>query len=347
MTTKLFDSEDNFCKQLIYWYQDHQRDLPWRKTKDPYKIWLSEIILQQTKVDQGLSYYLKFESNYPTVLDLANAPLDQVLRDWQGLGYYSRARNLHAAAKVVVEDYKSVFPNSYLEIQKLKGVGEYTAAAIASFSFDLPHAVLDGNVYRVLSRYFGVETDISSSKAKKEFTALANKVLNQKDPASHNQAIMEFGALQCTPKRTDCSVCPLCETCYAFKANRVNELPVKLKKVKIKNRFLNYLIINKDEYLTLNQRGAGDVWQGLYQFPLIESTKMLSSEEVLHLYEKKVVSIKLKDEKKHVLSHQRINCRFWEVKLDDVSGYQFYNKGEVADLPKSVLINNYLTEFYF
>ena len=231
-----------FGQKLTSWYLQNKRDLPWRKTKNPYKIWLSEVILQQTRVVQGLPYYENFVNSFPTVFDLAKADEQQVLKIWQGLGYYSRARNLHHTAQYISENLNGEFPKTYNELIKLKGIGSYTASAIASFCFDEKVAVLDGNVYRVLSRYFGVETDISSSKAKKEFQNLADEVLDKNRPALFNQAIMEFGALQCVPKNPNCEVCVLNDSCLALKDKKVAQLPVKVKKTKVKKRFLNYLI---------------------------------------------------------------------------------------------------------
>ena len=348
MSKKGFESYDNFRKGLIYWYQSNKRGLPWRETKDPYKIWLSEIILQQTKVDQGLAYYLKFVENYPTVFDLANTEEEKVLRDWQGLGYYSRARNLRASAKAIVNDCGGVFPNSFDSIKKLKGVGDYTAAAISSFAYDLPHAVLDGNVFRVLSRVYGVEEDISASTSKKIFQNLANKVLNREQPALHNQAIMEFGALQCVPKSPNCTSCFFKLECIAFNTGKVADLPVKLKKTKIRERYFNYLMIaNSENDIALIIRKGGDIWQGLYELPLIEMEDTSGSEEIIAKVGGNIKKIKLVYEAKHVLSHQRILSRFWQVDILDCSDFQFYNKQEVEQLPKSVLVNKFLTEFYF
>lgn len=348
MSKKGFESYDNFRKGLIYWYQSNKRELPWRETRDPYQIWLSEIILQQTRVDQGMAYYLKFVEHYPTVFDLANASEEKVLRDWQGLGYYSRARNLHYSAKMIVSELGGQFPDSFEEIKKLKGVGDYTAAAIASFSYDLPHAVLDGNVFRVLSRVFGVTDDISASPSKKVFQNLADDALYKDDPAIYNQSIMEFGALQCVPKTPNCEACFLNSECVAYSTNKVAELPVKLKKTKVRNRFFNYLVIKSDSNeLVLVLRKEGDIWQGLYELPLIETECASDSEEVIKALGGNGVSIKLMAEAKHILSHQRIFSRFWYVDIVDSAGFQFYKKEEVEELPKSVLVNKFLTEFYF
>lgn len=336
--------------KLINWYINHQRDLPWRHTKDPYKIWLSEIMLQQTRVDQGMPYYHTFVYNYPTIVDLANANEEQVLRDWQGLGYYSRARNLHSTAQLIRDENAGVFPSNYDAIKKLKGVGDYTAAAIASFAFGLPYAVVDGNVFRVLSRVFGVDTDISSGKAKKEFSELAQALLSKGDPAMHNQAIMEFGALHCTPKKPKCALCPLSDNCFAKAHNKQGELPVKLKKTKVTNRYFNYLVVKKGEQLALQKRGVNQIWASMYEFPLLESTHQLSSDELVGSFEgNKIKRIKQLSETKHILSHQRIFCVFWEVVLtsNGLDEYQYFELEELKALPKSVLIDNFLSQFYF
>ncbi|MBL4704506.1 MAG: A/G-specific adenine glycosylase, partial [Flavobacteriales bacterium] len=261
---------NNFNSKIISWYTVHKRDLPWRKTKNPYKIWLSEIILQQTRIDQGTSYYLKFEAHYPTINDLANASEDEVLKDWQGLGYYSRARNLHGTAKHIVNELGGEFPNTYQEILKLKGVGDYTASAIASFCFGESEAVVDGNVYRVLSRYFGIETPIDSGKGKKEFKQLANQLICTENPSTFNQGIMEFGALQCKPKSPDCSQCPFQSSCVAYAKDKVGLLPIKEKKLKQRNRFFDYFLFLDNQQTILQQRTQKDIWQQLYEFPMIE-----------------------------------------------------------------------------
>lgn len=261
-----------FSNLLIQWYLQNKRDLPWRNTVNPYHIWLSEIMLQQTRVAQGLPYFLSFTSSFPTVLDLANADEEQVLKLWQGLGYYSRARNLHNTAKLVAFERGGVFPDNYKELLQLKGVGEYTAAAIASFSYNEVVPVVDGNVFRVLSRYFDIETDIASSGAKKEFTELASELIPHDNPALFNQAIMEFGALQCVPKNPDCGTCVLNSGCLALQKNKVNELPVKLKKTKVRNRYFNYLVFSDDnQNHIVRKRTEKGIWHNLYEFPLIET----------------------------------------------------------------------------
>src|SRR5690554_2514854 len=269
-----------FSQKITSWYSEHKRELPWRETKDPYKIWLSEVILQQTRVAQGLPYYKNFINNFPTIFDLAQADQQQVLKSWQGLGYYSRARNLHHTAQYICENLGGKFPDNYTDLLKLKGIGSYTAAAIASFSYEEPVAVLDGNVYRVLSRYFGIETDISSFKAKKEFQQLADEVLDKTQPSVFNQAIMEFGALQCVPKNPDCESCVLNQTCTAFRENKVDKLPVKLKKTKITKRFLHYLVLSDNQNRTFILKRENGIWKNLYEFPFLEFEHEKSLEEV-------------------------------------------------------------------
>ena len=305
---------------LIAWYKKNKRDLPWRHINDPYKIWLSEIILQQTQVIQGLNYYLKFTENFPTVIDLANAPEDKVMRLWQGLGYYSRARNLHASAKIIKENHQGKFPSSYETIKELKGVGDYTAAAISSFAFGLPHAVVDGNVYRVLSRLFNMDISINSSQGKKEFQILADELLNKKQPALHNSAIMEFGALWCKPQNPKCEDCPLQENCLAFENDTVQLLPVKDKKIKIKNRYLHYFIFNYKDTIYIQKRTEKDIWQNLYEFFLIETQNvtdlevMLKNEELNSLVKDFEVT-SITQTRKHILSHQHLYGTFYELMI--------------------------------
>ena len=254
---------------LLQWFQENGRDLPWRQTRDPYAIWLSEIILQQTQVKQGWEYWERFMRRWPTVEALAAATEDEVLREWQGLGYYSRARNLHYAARQIVA--RGSFPNTIEDIKKLKGVGDYTAAAIGSIAFNLPVAVVDGNVYRVLSRYFGIDTPINTTEGKKLFATLAQEqllpALNREGMGAglYNQAIMDFGAIQCTPQSPKCDGCPLMESCEAFRTNRIQELPVKLKTLKIRERHLIFIYIRYKGQTAIHRRGAGDIWQGLYE----------------------------------------------------------------------------------
>jgi A/G-specific adenine glycosylase len=309
-----------FSQKITVWYDQNKRDLPWRNTTDAYLIWLSEVILQQTRVDQGMAYYHKFATAFPTVKHLAKADNDKVMKLWQGLGYYSRARNLHTTAKIIAGKYKGAFPDQYEDILALKGIGEYTAAAIASIAFNKVHAVVDGNVYRVLSRVFGIETPIDSSQGKKEFYQLANELIDKKDPARFNQAIMELGALQCKPANPDCSVCPLNTMCFAFAKKRVGDLPVKEKKTKVRNRYFNYIVLNYKGTVAINKRTAKDIWTNLYDFPLIETQKemagavFLDSSEWKKMIGKTKYSIRaISEDHKHILSHQKIIARFIEV----------------------------------
>ncbi len=276
----------DFHRLTIDWYRQNKRDLPWRNTKNPYKIWLSEIILQQTRVDQGMNYYLKFIRNYPTIFDLANANEQDILNDWQGLGYYSRARNLHFTAKYISTELNGIFPNQFTEIIKLKGIGEYTASAIASFSFDLPYAVLDGNVYRVLSRVFDISTPIDSTEGKKEFQNLANELIDRENPAEYNQSIMEFGAMLCTPANPNCETCPLSSKCLSFANNTIKDRPLKEKKTKVRNRYFNFAIFKDNDQILIEKRIAKDIWQHLYQFPLFETEKEMNSQEAIHFLKK-------------------------------------------------------------
>jgi A/G-specific adenine glycosylase len=322
----------DFSKTLITWYQANKRDLPWRNETDAYKIWLSEIILQQTQVVQGLNYYLKFTEHFPNVSDLANASEDEVLKLWQGLGYYSRARNLHATAKTIVANHKGVFPNTFEGIKALKGVGPYTAAAIASIAYGLPHAVVDGNVYRVLSRVFGIETPIDSTLGKKQFQDLADELLNVKKPNLHNQAIMEFGARYCKPTNPDCENCIFRSNCVAFEKDKVSQLPIKTKKTKVKNRYLNYLVcIDKNKSLRVKKRADKDIWLGLYEFDLIESETELEFDALLKIKAvKELLSTKFtlavtSIAYKHILSHQHLYARFYVLKLDSA-----FKKNEIV-----------------
>jgi A/G-specific adenine glycosylase len=338
--------------KLISWYKKNKRDLPWRNINDPYKIWLSEIILQQTQVVQGLNYYLKFTETFPTVVDLANAPEDKVMRLWQGLGYYSRARNLHAAAKAIKLNHKGKFPNTYESIKALKGVGDYTSAAVASFAYNLPHAVVDGNVYRVLSRLFNIDTPINSTQGKKDFQLLADELLNKNQPALHNSAIMEFGALWCRPQNPKCEECPLQAQCLAFQNKTVAQLPVKDKKIKIKNRYLHYFIFNYKNYVYIQKRTEKDIWQNLYEFYLIETAspepaELLFKDKAL----KRLVSnFKVKSVtpvKKHILSHQHLYATFYELDLKAELKNKFLLKIKRSDLNNfglPQLINKYLNK---
>ena len=344
-----------FSNSLIHWYLQNKRDLPWRNTTNPYSIWLSEIMLQQTRVAQGLPYFLSFTDAFPTIFDLANADEEQVLKLWQGLGYYSRARNLHATAKHIAFELNGEFPPTYKELLKLKGVGEYTAAAIASFSYNEPVAVLDGNVFRVLSRYFNVDSDISLPKTKTEFQQLAQEVLDKKNPAVFNQAIMEFGALQCVPKNPDCNSCVLNSSCAALQHKKVSELPVKSKKTKVTNRYLNYLILKDSDsnYIVQKREGKG-IWENLYEFPLLETDFLLSEKDAIdqiskmQFYNQKPSEILILQNEitLHKLSHQHLHIRFFELrfssKLPDSKPFTAIEK-----LPFPIVIHNFMVSNYF
>lgn len=316
---------DIYSNIIINWYLQNKRDLPWRNTTDPYKIWISEVILQQTRVNQGLDYYLRFIERFPNIEALANADEDEVLKFWQGLGYYSRARNLHVASKEIMSKYAGRYPNEYKDIITLKGVGEYTAAAIASFAYNLPYAAVDGNVYRVLSRLFEIDTPIDSNKGKKQFGELAQEILSKTQPGLHNQAMMEFGALHCTPASPSCRNCPIQVNCKAFENNRIQDFPVKSQKTKITNRYFNYLFIDQDnQYTYLQKRTKNDVWKNLYEFPLIETEGLMSVEELINNEEfnklfPKYTEITISDSYKtikHILSHRNIFARFFSIKMD-------------------------------
>lgn len=336
----------NFSTKIISWYHQNYRDLPWRNTNDAYKIWLSEIILQQTRVRQGLPYYINFVTAFPTVNDLANADEQQVLKLWQGLGYYSRARNLHFTAKFVVENHNGIFPTTYNELLKLKGIGTYTAAAIASFSENESVAVVDGNVFRVLSRVFNVNYDISLNTTKKYFIELAQKLLSTTQPNLHNQAIMEFGALQCVPKNPNCKDCVFNDSCEAYKLKIVSELPVKLKKNKITKRFLNYVLIHDafGNYI-MNKRTENGIWKNLYEFPCIESENELE-EQNLFLQLKETYNIKNCQyydafDVLHKLSHQHLNIKFYRIETEETlkNSYTF---SEVKQLPVPIVLHNFI-----
>ena len=349
-----------FSNNLIAWYLRNKRDLPWRNTNDPYRIWLSEIILQQTRVAQGLPYYLKFLLAFPTVNDLAIAPEDEVLKLWQGLGYYSRARNLHTTAKMVSNEMYGIFPRTHKELIKLKGVGDYTASAIASFCYNEAEAVVDGNVYRVLARVFGIATPINSTTGQKQFRILAQDLLDKMQPGTYNQAIIEFGAQFCVPQNPDCENCIFKHICVAYKSNSVSELPVKIKSKPVVKRYFNYLvIISKNEKTILQQRLGKGIWHKLYEFPLIESSEEIGLHE-LRKTEKfieltkglKFESIVLYNEVAviHKLSHQHLNTRFWIVEenssIENENMENLIPISQIETYPVPVLIENFVSEFF-
>lgn len=342
----------SFSKTITNWYSTNKRELPWRNTSNPYHIWLSEIMLQQTRVNQGLPYYLAFTSQFPDIFALANAPEQEVLRLWQGLGYYSRARNLHATAKYIANELNGKFPDNYNNLLKLKGVGSYTAAAIASFSYNEKVAVLDGNVFRVLARYFGIETDIASPLGNKEFSILANELLPEKQSSIHNQAIMEFGALHCTPQNPLCNTCPLAENCVANTNNLQAVLPVKIKKIKVKNRFFHYIVFEFEGKQLFHERTSKDIWLGLNEYYLIENNELLdlddlaSGDELLKNILTQNHQIKhVSEPYKHILTHQKIMAKFIVIetfKPINIDGYRYYTKDEIEELAKPVLILNFI-----
>jgi len=344
---------EDFAGILIHWYTDNKRSLPWRETTDPYRIWISEIILQQTRVVQGLEYFNRFTERFPDVKTLAEADEDEVMKYWQGLGYYSRARNLHIAAKEIMSRFGGVFPRAYADVLSLKGIGEYTAAAVCSFAWREPCAVVDGNVYRVLSRVFDIDTPIDSTNGKKEFAELARMLLDRKRPDLYNQAIMDFGAIQCTPKVPDCLYCPLRERCLAFAAGKADKLPVKAGKTVVKPRYFNYLHIHCKGINLLTRRDAKDIWQNLYEYPLIETEEAMDFAELQQTDSyKRLMSgiseiqvLRMIEMPKHVLSHRIIYARFYELEIsgfsDGMKSYLRVTDEEMEAYPVSRLIELY------
>ena len=322
---------NDFALILLHWFRENGRELPWRQTRDPYAIWLSEIILQQTQVKQGWDYWERFMRRWPTVEDLAGATEDEVLREWQGLGYYSRARNLHFAARQIVA--LGHFPDTLEGIKALKGVGDYTAAAIGSIAFGLPAAVVDGNVYRVLARHFGIDTPINTTDGKKTFAALAQELLPEGEASEYNQAIMDFGALQCTPASPNCAVCPLMESCEAFRTNRVQKLPVKLKTLKVRERHLIYVYVRCNGHTAIHRRGPGDIWQGLWEPWLVDSEAAVPPAAIL-----------LRQHVKHVLTHRVLYADFYLLEVNErlslPDDYIWIKESELDDYAKPRLIEN-------
>ena len=345
----------SFQSEIVTWYLTYKRDLPWRGTSDAYVIWLSEVILQQTRVEQGLPYFNRFLESYPTVLDFAAATETQVLKLWQGLGYYSRGRNMLYTAMQVRDHHDGQFPTSYNELIKLKGIGDYTAAAIASFSANEQKAVLDGNVFRVLARYFGIDAPINSSAGKKQFLSLAQSLIEDQDASVYNQAIMEFGALQCKPKSPDCAVCPLETGCVARKLNRVQDLPVKLNKLKKRTRHFNYFVISEAGQILVKKRKAGDIWQQLYDFPLIETTDKYHNDlpgfsAQLHDTFGKGCEITTLTEQKHLLTHQTIYVQFFGldnyiINFNQDAEIKWVSLQEFNELPQPKVIAGFMDTF--
>ena len=347
---------DFFNAAIHSWYSLFKRDLPWRNTRDPYFIWLSEIILQQTRINQGLSYYIRFSEEFPTISHLATASEDQILKLWQGLGYYSRARNLHFTAKYIFENRQGIFPNDYHSIRSLKGIGDYTAAAIASISFNLEFPVVDGNVFRVLSRFFGISEPIDTSTGKKAFYYLAKEIIKGTDPGMHNQALMEFGALQCIPVNPDCQQCPLNERCFAFSTNRISELPVKQNKNKHRDRYFNYLVIIGKNRIWMRKRVEKDIWKNLFEFPLVETNEETEIETLIVkddfrniVQSNQFVIENVSNWKIHILSHQRIHYRFFRIRLADenptLDNLIPVNKEDIFKFAVPKLLEIYLNEF--
>ena len=352
----MYDTQNPKIRRILAdWYAVNKRELPWRQTKDPYKIWISEIILQQTRVNQGLDYYIRFIKRFPDVKSLAESDEQEVLKYWQGLGYYSRARNLHKTAKIIQNHFNGTFPNNYKEIISLPGIGEYTAAAISSFAFNLPFAAVDGNIFRVLSRLTGDDTPIDTSSGKKLFTETAQNLLDKSEPGMHNQAIMEFGALQCTPSSPNCTSCPLQIFCVAYKQKTTALLPVKKGKTKVTTRYFNYLFIKNDKFTYLQKRTGKDIWMNLYEFPLIETDKSIDFEGLLK-HESFVTlfdGVKIRFEnktiyKKHILSHRIIYAVFYTININSENeNFRRFEKIMISELeqyPTSRLTELFLEE---
>lgn len=345
---------DRISLILLDWYEKNKRELPWRETSDPYLIWISEVILQQTRVQQGWDYFLRFVHTFPDVQTLAEASENDVLKLWQGLGYYSRARNLHTAAKQIVSRFNGVFPNNYKDIISLKGVGEYTAAAIVSIAYNLPHAVVDGNVYRVISRLFAVETPVNTTAGKKTITELAQSLMPAKRAGEYNQAMMDFGSMVCTPAQPKCGECPLHANCLAFSMNKVSEFPVKNKTKTVRNRYFAYFHIRHNNTTYLQKRSKRDIWKNLYELPLIESETPLDFAQLQQAKEFKNlfgdisdIAFKFQVSFKHVLTHQVIYANFYEVIIPDTGklnlegNYVTVPDEELEDYPVSRLIMRY------
>jgi len=346
---------DFFKDQIHLWYSLYKRDLPWRNNQNPYLVWLSEIILQQTRIDQGTAYFLKFRSEFPNLKALATASEDQILKLWQGLGYYSRARNLHFTAKFILEKYQGEFPSDYKSIRALKGIGDYTAAAISSICFNLEYATVDGNVYRILSRFFGIEEPIDTNKGKKVFEKLANELIKNTNPGIHNQALMEFGSLQCKPKNPDCKQCPVKSRCFAFSNNKIDVLPLKNNKTKIRDRYFNYIILLQDKNTWLRKRISNDIWKNLYEFPILETNmktemNLLPINDLVKNYQKEIqIEVEaVSNWETHILSHQKIHHRFIEINITDEfelpDDLVKVNQEDIFNFAVPKLIERYLTK---
>lgn len=347
---------NSFAIALLNWHSTIDRNLPWKTSNDPYKIWLSEIIMQQTRVAQGTPYYLKFVEAYPTIVDLANAEEHEVMKLWQGLGYYSRARNLHFTAKVVRDQYKGKFPKEYRDILALKGIGKYTAAAISSFAYGKEYPVVDGNVIRLISRYFGIADAVDSSSTLKEINRLAERLIKGSNPGDFNQAIMDFGALMCSPKSPNCTECPLSTECKAYKLDLVKDIPYKSKKVKKRNRYFHYFYMtDSDQNVVLNHRTNKDIWQSLYDFPSIENDnkEVLMDQEIqsflLKTIGKNALEINCPSKiYKHVLTHQTIYGQFYSVSINklplEVAPFTIVKQEDIDSFAFPVLLTNFLDD---
>ncbi|MGG9970493.1 A/G-specific adenine glycosylase [Ferruginibacter sp. SUN002] len=352
--TFIIKNKQFFTVQLLMWNDKfNRRAMPWKGEKDPYKIWLSEIILQQTRVDQGLEYYNRFIKTFPTVEKLAVAPETKVFKLWEGLGYYTRCKNLIATAKFIAKELNGKFPDKYEDILSLKGIGPYTAAAIASFAFNLPYAVVDGNVFRVLSRYFNIDTAIDSTEGKKQFTLLAEELLDKEKPGLYNQALMDFGATVCKPQSPNCSDCPLNKTCLAFSKGWVDKLPVKEKSITKKTRWLYYLVIKHNDLVYVQKRGGNDIWENLYEFFPIEMKEELTMKgiKVLDIFKEESFSgarIKyISDEYKQLLTHQIIKGRFIQIDMPkpfSAKGFKAITIKEMSKLPFPKFITLFLED---
>jgi A/G-specific adenine glycosylase len=339
---------------LARWYYDQKRDLPWRKTKNPYAIWVSEIILQQTRVAQGIDYYHRFMKRFPDLQSLANAKTEEVLKVWQGLGYYSRARNMHAAAGQIINEHRGVFPSTYQEMLKLKGIGPYTAAAIASIAFNEPRAVIDGNVHRVIARLFGLFEPPGQVPAKCGICKQAEALLDLAEPGIHNQAVMEFGALVCTPANPSCQSCPLQRHCAAFRKDKVGELPVRSRHIKQKHRYFHYFIMHSGNRILIRQRTGKDIWQDLFEFPLIETPRPVSAGRLMEspswnqlFMNRPVKPVRVSKIFRHTLTHQVIHAKFYHLDIfsaDNVlrSSFREVPLAELRKFPVPKLIENYL-----
>lgn len=347
--------KDFFVKKLLQWnHADNKRTMPWKGEKDPYRIWLSEIILQQTRVDQGLEYYNRFVAAFPNVHELSKAPETTIFKLWEGLGYYTRCKNLIVTAKFIANDLNGIFPSEYEKILKLKGIGPYTAAAIASFAFGLPHAVVDGNVFRVLARYFGISTAIDGIEGKKNFTILANELLDKKCPDVYNQALMDFGAIICKPQLPVCTSCVLSSKCIAYKTNQVAKLPAKEKKIVKKTRWFYYLVIDYKGKLYVRKRGAKDIWENLYEFVLIEKEKAIATEKLRTLKETREIFgsgdfevNQISQVYKQLLTHQTIHGQFVKItvaKKLTIKDYKTVSLSEIEKLPFPKFIAVYLKD---